>query len=78
MILPIGISFYTFMTISYVVDVYRRVLHADATTCWTSRCSSAYFPHLVAGPILRATKLIPQIQAPRTITSRADPRRRCG
>jgi D-alanyl-lipoteichoic acid acyltransferase DltB (MBOAT superfamily) len=66
-ILPIGISFYTFMTISYVVDVYRRV--------WTPTDNLldfalyvAYFPHLVAGPILRAKKLLPQIQAPRTIT----------
>lgn len=66
-VLPVGISFYTFMTISYVVDVYRGI--------WTPSSNFvdfalyvAYFPHLVAGPILRAKKLIPQLEAERTIT----------
>ena len=66
-VLPVGISFYTFMTISYVVDVYRGI--------WTpsSRFIDfalyvAYFPHLVAGPILRARKLIPQLEMSRVIT----------
>jgi alginate O-acetyltransferase complex protein AlgI len=67
-ILPIGISFYTFMTISYVVDVYRRV-YTPTDNLLDFALYVGYFPHLVAGPILRARKLIPQIQAPRTITS---------
>jgi D-alanyl-lipoteichoic acid acyltransferase DltB (MBOAT superfamily) len=67
-LLPIGISFYTFMTISYVVDVYRR----DIEPCGDFLDFAlfvAYFPHLVAGPILRAAMLIPQIARPRTITA---------
>lgn len=67
-ILPIGISFYTFMTISYVVDVYRRDI-APCDDLLDFAVFVAYFPHLVAGPILRAAKLIPQIAAPRRITT---------
>ena len=67
-ILPIGISFYTFMTISYVIDVYRREI-APATDFVAFAVFVAYFPHLVAGPILRASLLLPQIARPRTITS---------
>jgi alginate O-acetyltransferase complex protein AlgI len=67
-ILPMGISFYTFMTISYVIDVYRRdIKPADRLIDFA--LFVAYFPHLVAGPILRASKLLPQILAPRVITS---------
>jgi D-alanyl-lipoteichoic acid acyltransferase DltB (MBOAT superfamily) len=66
-ILPIGISFYTFMTISYVVDVYRRV-YTPTDNLLDFALYVAYFPHLVAGPILRAQKLIPQIQAERVVT----------
>jgi D-alanyl-lipoteichoic acid acyltransferase DltB (MBOAT superfamily) len=66
-ILPIGISFYTFMTISYVVDVYRRV-YTPTDNLLDFALYVAYFPHLVAGPILRARKLIPQIQAERVVT----------
>jgi D-alanyl-lipoteichoic acid acyltransferase DltB (MBOAT superfamily) len=68
-VLPIGISFYTFITMSYVIDVYRR----DITPCRNLRDFAlfvAYFPHLVAGPILRAGWLLPQIVKPRAI--RAD------
>lgn len=67
-ILPIGISFYTFMTISYVVDVYRRDI-APTDDLLDFAVFVAYFPHLVAGPILRAAKLIPQIAVPRRITA---------
>jgi alginate O-acetyltransferase complex protein AlgI len=67
-ILPMGISFYTFMTISYVIDVYRRDI-APADRLVDFALFVAYFPHLVAGPILRASKLLPQILAPRVITS---------
>ena len=66
-ILPMGISFYTFMTISYVIDVYRRDI--DASTDFLDfALFVAYFPHLVAGPILRASKLLPQIAQPRRVT----------
>ena len=67
-VLPIGISFYTFITMSYVVDVYRRHI----TPCRNLADFAlfiSYFPHLVAGPILRAEALLPQITHPRTIRS---------
>ena len=67
-ILPIGISFYTFMTISYVIDVYRREI-PPAPNFVDFALFVAYFPHLVAGPILRASLLLPQIARPRTITA---------
>jgi D-alanyl-lipoteichoic acid acyltransferase DltB (MBOAT superfamily) len=67
-LLPIGISFYTFMTISYVVDVYRRDIEPE-THFTDFALFVAYFPHLVAGPILRASLLLPQIRRPRVITS---------
>jgi D-alanyl-lipoteichoic acid acyltransferase DltB (MBOAT superfamily) len=66
-ILPMGISFYTFMTISYVIDVYRREIE-PADNLADFALFVAYFPHLVAGPILRASKLLPQIVQPRTVT----------
>jgi alginate O-acetyltransferase complex protein AlgI len=66
-ILPIGISFYTFMTISYVIDVYRRDIQPTSNFIDFALFVS-YFPHLVAGPILRASLLLPQIARPRTIT----------
>lgn len=68
-ILPIGISFYTFMTVSYVVDVYRREIQ-PAKSLLEFAVFVAYFPHLVAGPILRASLLLPQIGAPRRIAAR--------
>ena len=66
-ILPIGISFYTFMTISYVIDVYRRDVQ-PTTNLIDFAVFVAYFPHLVAGPILRAPLLLPQIARPRVIS----------
>ena len=66
-LLPIGISFYTFVTMSYVIDVYRREIPATRDFVEFA-IFVAYFPHLVAGPILRATMLLPQIAAPRRIT----------
>ena len=63
-ILPIGISFYTFQAISYVMDVYReRMLPAkfvDFAVLLT------FFPHLVSGPIVRPAEFIPQLQSPRS------------
>src|SRR6476659_9495343 len=67
-LLPVGISFYTFVTMSYVIDVYRRELPATRNLL-DFAVFVAYFPHLVAGPILRASRLLPQIQLPRTVTS---------
>jgi alginate O-acetyltransferase complex protein AlgI len=66
-ILPIGVSFYTFMAMSYVVDVYRRQID-PAASLRDFALFVAYFPHLVAGPILRASSLLPQIARPRRIT----------
>jgi alginate O-acetyltransferase complex protein AlgI len=67
-ILPIGISFYTFMTVSYVIDVYRREI-PPAESLLDFAVFVAFFPHLVAGPILRASLLLPQISRPRHIAS---------
>ena len=66
-LLPIGISFYTFMTMSYVIDVYRREI-PPTRDLLDFAVFVAFFPHLVAGPILRAARLLPQIDQPRTIT----------
>jgi D-alanyl-lipoteichoic acid acyltransferase DltB (MBOAT superfamily) len=66
-ILPLGISFYTFMAMAYVVDVYRREI--PPSTDWLEYAVFvAYFPHLVAGPILRAPSLLPQIAGPRRVS----------
>ncbi len=62
-ILPIGVSFYTFMAISYVVDVYHRKF---AVSSWTDvTLYLSFFPHLVAGPIVRPSELIPQLDVRR-------------
>ncbi|MDD2564107.1 MAG: MBOAT family protein [Salinivirgaceae bacterium] len=58
-ILPVGISFYTFQTLSYTIDVYKRKL--PATTNFIAFAAFvSFFPQLVAGPIERATNLLPQ------------------
>ena len=58
-ILPVGISFYTFQTLSYTIDVYRRKLEPTKDFAVFSAFVS-FFPQLVAGPIERATNLLPQ------------------
>lgn len=58
-ILPVGISFYTFQTLSYTIDVYKRKLDATRDIISFSAYVS-FFPQLVAGPIERATHLLPQ------------------
>ena len=63
-ILPVGISFYTFMGISYIVDVYRG--DTEPTTLEKFAVYLSFFPHLVAGPIVRPNELIPQIETPRS------------
>lgn len=59
-ILPVGISFYTFQTLSYSIDVYRRKLQPTRNFIAFSAFVS-FFPQLVAGPIERASALLPQI-----------------
>lgn len=63
-ILPVGISFYTFQALSYSIDVYRGKLKA---TCDIVQFFAfvSFFPQLVAGPIERATNLLPQFEKPR-------------
>ncbi len=64
-ILPVGISFYTFQTLSYTIDVYRKKLEPTKDIVAFSAFVS-FFPQLVAGPIERATHLLPQFYARRT------------
>jgi alginate O-acetyltransferase complex protein AlgI len=64
-ILPIGISFYTFHGLSYVIDIYKGRIKAERNIVDYSVFVS-FFPLLVAGPIERATHLLPQIQKKRT------------
>lgn len=66
-VLPVGISFYTFQTMSYTIDVYRRQLK-PAVNFFDFALFVAFFPQLVAGPIERARNLLPEIMAPRQIT----------
>lgn len=66
-VLPVGISFYTFQTMSYTLDVYRGQMKAVRSFLDFAAFVS-FFPQLVAGPIERAARLLPQIQQPRTIT----------
>lgn len=64
-ILPVGISFYTFQALSYTIDVYRKDTQATKDfIAFTSFIS--FFPQLVAGPIERSTNLLPQFLKPRT------------
>ena len=66
-VLPVGISFYTFQTMSYTIDVYRgRLRPTDRFFDFALYVS--FFPQLVAGPIERATRLLPQISGNRHVT----------
>jgi len=69
LILPLGISFYTFLSMSYTIDVYRKEIPATRHPL-DFMLYVAYFPHLVAGPIVRASFLLPQCQRPRVINAR--------
>jgi alginate O-acetyltransferase complex protein AlgI len=64
LILPLGISFYTFQTMSYSIDVYRGELK-PIRNFFDFSLYVSFFPQLVAGPIERATRLLPQIQTKR-------------
>ena len=66
-VLPVGISFYTFATLSYTLDVYlRRAVPARSFLDYALFVT--FFPHLVAGPIMRPTELVPQFEQPRRAT----------
>jgi D-alanyl-lipoteichoic acid acyltransferase DltB (MBOAT superfamily) len=68
---PVGISFYTFQAMSYTIDVYKGELRARRSLLDLAVFVS-FFPHLVAGPIQRASFLLPQVEQPRRFsTSRA-------
>jgi alginate O-acetyltransferase complex protein AlgI len=60
-LLPLGISFYTFETVSYVVDVYRRRLPAERKLL-DYALFLLFFPHLIAGPIVRPASFLPQLR----------------
>jgi alginate O-acetyltransferase complex protein AlgI len=64
LVLPVGISFYTFQTLSYTIDVYRRRL-APSDALLDYALYVTFFPQLVAGPIVRAGHFLPQAKAER-------------
>ena len=66
-LLPVGISFYTFQTMSYTIDVYRRRM-PPVTGFIDFALYVSFFPQLVAGPIERAARFMPQILNPRQVT----------
>ncbi|HEY9226452.1 MAG TPA: MBOAT family protein [Gemmatimonadaceae bacterium] len=62
-VLPVGISFFTFKTMSYTIDVYRGTLKA-CRSAWRYAMFVSFFPELVAGPIVRASIFLPQMDRP--------------
>ena len=70
LILPIGISFYTFQTIAYTVDVYRGKL-TPSESLGEFALYVSFFPQLVSGPILRATEFLPQLREKMTNASKS-------
>ena len=67
-LLPLGISFHTFQGISYTVDVYRRKI-AAVRSFWDYALFVTFFPQLAAGPIIRATEFLPQMQTPPRVSA---------
>jgi D-alanyl-lipoteichoic acid acyltransferase DltB (MBOAT superfamily) len=65
LVLPVGISFYTFQSMSYVIDVYRREIKPTRDLIQFATFVS-FFPHLVAGPIMRPMTLLPQVASRRS------------
>ena len=63
LILPVGISFYTFQTMAYTIDIYRQKIKPDASF-WRFALYVSFFPQLVAGPVERAQHLLPQFSRP--------------
>lgn len=68
-ILPLGISFYVFQSMSYIIDVYRGK-QPPITDIFEFAAFVTFFPHLIAGPIQRIQQLVPQIVRPDDITFR--------
>lgn len=66
-ILPVGISFYTFQSLSYAIDIYRREFE-PTDRFFDFALFVSYFPQMVAGPIERARHLLPEFQKPRVLT----------
>lgn len=66
-VLPVGISFYTFQTLSYTIDLYRKKIRAERSFL-NFALFVALFPQLVAGPIERASHLLPQLRRPTQLT----------
>jgi D-alanyl-lipoteichoic acid acyltransferase DltB (MBOAT superfamily) len=66
-VLPVGISFYTFQTLSYTIDIYRREIK-PTEDFFDFALFVAFFPQLVAGPIERAKNLLPNISTPRQLS----------
>lgn len=66
LVLPVGISFYTFQTMSYTIDIYYGKMKPTRSLL-NFAVFVAYFPQLVAGPIERASHLLPQVEKPRSI-----------
>jgi D-alanyl-lipoteichoic acid acyltransferase DltB (MBOAT superfamily) len=68
-LLPVGISFYTFESLSYTIDVYRGNI-SPARSFSRFACFITFFPHLVAGPIVRASDFLPQLDHPPKLSAR--------
>jgi alginate O-acetyltransferase complex protein AlgI len=68
-LLPVGISFYTFESLSYTIDVYRGTL-PPARSFSRFACFITFFPHLVAGPIVRAADFLPQLDKTPRLTAK--------
>ncbi len=66
LVLPVGISFYTFQTLSYTIDVYRGRIRSHKSLL-DFAVFVAFFPQLVAGPIVRAREFLPQVSRPRRL-----------
>lgn len=75
LILPVGISFYTFQTLSYTIDIYRKKIPASKSLA-DYLAFVSFFPQLVAGPVERAADLLPQFAAERTFEN-TEARRGC-
>jgi len=71
LVLPIGLSFYTFQSLSYVIDVYRR--HSSAHPSLLSYATYVtMFPHQISGPLVRHNTIIPQLEDPATYRAQSD------
>ena len=69
LLLPVGISFYTFQALGYLIDVYRRTVRVERHFP-TFALFVSFFPQLVAGPIERSTNLLPQFKIPHSFDNR--------